>query len=144
MAKIIQHSGKHLYLLTWQLYQQLRHQDQDGMRAHGFASQTDFALLEVLHHLGPQSIKALGDRVRLTSGSITTAIQRLEKLDFIHRRPNPHDRRKTFIHLAQRGKAQLLPALEAQDRRLQDSFAALDAVERAEFARLCQKLAARI
>jgi MarR family 2-MHQ and catechol resistance regulon transcriptional repressor len=140
MAKIPLHSGKHLYLITWNLYQKLRQSDQATIKKSGFPSQTDFALLEILHRLGPQTIKALGDRVRLTSGSITTAIQRLEKQNYIHRRPNPGDRRQTFIHLAHHGRASLEHALEAQAQQLESAFAALESNERAEFARLCSKL----
>ncbi|MGB0185021.1 MAG: MarR family winged helix-turn-helix transcriptional regulator [Opitutales bacterium] len=140
MAKIPLHSGKHLYLIVWKLYQELSQSDQTSIKKSGFPSQTDFALLEILHRLGPQTIKALGDRVRLTSGSITTAIQRLEKQHYIHRRPNPGDRRQTFIHLAHHGRASLELALEAQARHLESAFAALDPDERAEFARLCMKI----
>ncbi|CAI8257392.1 MAG: HTH-type transcriptional regulator MhqR [Opitutia bacterium UBA7350] len=140
MGKILQNSGKHLYLLIWKLYQQLNQTDHDNLRKTGFRSQTDFALLEILFHLGPQTIKALGDRIHLTSGSITTAIQRLEKQGFIHRRPNPNDRRQTFIHLAHRGRDSLEYALQEQARLLESSFRSLDGEERAHFARLCMKI----
>lgn len=140
MAKIPLHSGKHLYLLVWKLYQQLSHTDHLNLRKTGFRSQTDFALLEILHHLGPQTIKALGDRVRLTSGSITTAIQRLEKQGYIHRRPNPGDRRQTFIHLAHKGRDSLEHALQQQALQLESHFQALDSEERTQFARLCMKI----
>ena len=39
---------------------------------------SDFAVLELLLHKGPQSVGEIGRRVDLTSGSITTAIDRLE------------------------------------------------------------------
>jgi MarR family 2-MHQ and catechol resistance regulon transcriptional repressor len=37
---------------------------------------SDFAVLEVLFHKGPQPVNVIGKRVLLTSGSITTAIDR--------------------------------------------------------------------
>lgn len=140
MSRIYQYSGKHLFIVMWKLQNRLNQTDEHCIQAAGFASQTDFALLEILHHLGSQTIKALGDRVRLTSGSITTAIQRLEKNGYIHRRPNPHDRRQTFIHLSYNGRESLKPALEQQSQQLEKAFAALEPAERAEFARLCEKL----
>lgn len=140
MAKIPLHSGKHLYLLVWKLYQQISQSDIVTLQQNSFRSPTDFALLEILHRLGPQTIKALGDRVHLTSGSITTAIQRLEKQGFIHRRPNPGDRRQTYIHLAHHGRDSLEHALEEQAQQLESHFQALEPEERAQFARLCMKI----
>lgn len=122
------------------MYQSLSKIDQQCIREAGFASQSDFAILEILHHLGPQSIKKIGDRIRLTSGSITTAIQRLEKKGYIHRSPDPNDHRQTFIHLAHLGRIHLEPTLEQQAQQLDAAFASLEPAERAEFARLCEKL----
>mgnify|MGYP000579231237 CR=1 FL=1 len=53
--------------------------DRQSMKRCGFASLSDFAVLEVLRQQGPQPVKSLGEKVMLTSGSITTAVQRLEK-----------------------------------------------------------------
>ena len=39
---------------------------------------SDFAILEALLHKGPQAVSELGRRIDLTSGSMTTAIDRLE------------------------------------------------------------------
>ena len=39
---------------------------------------SDFAVLEALLHKGAQPVNVIGKRVFLTSGSITTAIDRLE------------------------------------------------------------------
>src|SRR5437660_12305774 len=46
---------------------------------------SDFGVLEVLLHKGPQSVSEIGRRVDLTSGSITTAIDRLEKRGLVAR-----------------------------------------------------------
>src|SRR5207253_5408153 len=39
---------------------------------------SDFAILEALLHKGPQPVRELARRIDLTSGSMTTAIDRLE------------------------------------------------------------------
>jgi len=41
---------------------------------------TDFAALEALLHKGPLTISEIQDKVRLASGSMTAAVDRLEKL----------------------------------------------------------------
>jgi len=47
---------------------------------------TDFAALEALLHKGPLTITQIQDKVRLASGSMTAAVDRLEKLGLVVRR----------------------------------------------------------
>src|SRR3979411_3370498 len=53
---------------------------------------TDFAALEALLHKGPLTISQIQDKVRLASGSMTAAVDRLEKLGLIVRKGSPRDR----------------------------------------------------
>src|SRR5262245_50167161 len=46
---------------------------------------SDFAILEALLHKGPQSVRELGRRIDLTSGSMTAAIDRLESRHLVAR-----------------------------------------------------------
>jgi len=46
---------------------------------------SDFAVLEVLPHKGPQPVNIIGKKVMLTSGSITAAIDRLESRKLLRR-----------------------------------------------------------
>ena len=71
-------SGVHLWVVLWKAY--------DSLRAHAHRNiaelklgLSDFAVLEVLLHKGPLPVNSIGVRVRLTSGSITTAVDRLEQ-----------------------------------------------------------------
>src|SRR6266404_47973 len=68
---------------------------------------SDFAVLEVLLHKGPQSVGEIGRRVDLTSGSITTAIDRLEKRGLVARAAHASDRRARLVHLTGDGKARI-------------------------------------
>src|SRR5438270_13062306 len=54
---------------------------------------TDFAALEALLHKGPLTISEIQDKVRLASGSMTAAVDRLEKLGLVERKASPSDRR---------------------------------------------------
>src|SRR5215831_12121150 len=66
---------------------------------------SDFGILEALLHKGPQSVKELGRRIELTSGSMTAAIDRLEARRLIHRADHATDRRAWVIHLTPAGRA---------------------------------------
>src|SRR6266481_7319478 len=66
---------------------------------------SDFAILEALLHKGPQSVKELGRRTDLTSGSMTAAVDRLEARRLVTRADHATDRRAWVIHLTPEGKA---------------------------------------
>ena len=58
---------------------------------------SDFAVLEVLLHKGPTPVNTIGDRVHLSSGSITAAIDRLEQKSLVERCSDPSDRRRVWF-----------------------------------------------
>ena len=65
---------------------------------------TDFAALEALLHKGPLTISEIQDKVRLASGSMTAAVDRLEKLGLVVRKSSPNDRRARVVELTAQGK----------------------------------------
>src|ERR1700682_4216218 len=75
---------------------------------------SDFGVLEMLLHKGPQSVSEIGRRVELTSGSITTAIDRLEQRGLVARAAHASDRRARVVDLTPDGKA-LITLKEAEN-----------------------------
>ncbi len=65
---------------------------------------SDFAVLEALLHKGPLPINEIGKKVLLTSGSITVAVDRLEKKGLVERRAHGTDRRARIVHLTKEGR----------------------------------------
>src|SRR6266851_10138593 len=65
---------------------------------------TDFAALEALLHKGRLTITEIQDKVRLASGSMTAAVDRLEKLGLVVRKSSPSDRRARVVELTAKGK----------------------------------------
>src|SRR2546423_5225505 len=65
---------------------------------------TDFAALEALLHKGPLTISQIQEKVRLASGSMTAAVDRLEKLGLVARKSRPSDRRARVLALTTKGK----------------------------------------
>jgi len=48
---------------------------------------SDFAVLEMLLHKGPQPVNEIGRRIELTSGAITTAVIDSSRAAWSHARP---------------------------------------------------------
>ncbi len=82
---------------------------------------SDFAILEILLHKGPLPVNTLAERIGLTSGSGTTAIDRLEKRSLVERRPHASDRRTRVVHLTAAGRRLIGKAFERHAADMEDA-----------------------
>lgn len=73
---------------------------------------SDFAALEALLHKGPLTITEIQGKVMLASGSMTAAIDRLEKLGLVVRKATAKDRRARVVQLTPEGKRVALASFE--------------------------------
>ena len=97
-------SGVHVWLVLMKAHRSLvRHAERSIVALDMCIS--DFGVLEVLLHKGPQSVSEIGRRVALTSGSITTAIDRLAQRGLVARAAHASDRRARVVDLTPDGKA---------------------------------------
>ena len=101
---------------------------------------SDFAVLEVLLHKGPQPVNIIGKKVLLTSGSITAAVDRLESRKLIRRKSNPKDRRSRIVQLTETGQHFIERAFQKHALDLEETMAVLRSGERAELVRLLKKV----
>src|SRR5437868_10000681 len=67
---------------------------------------SDFGIMELLLHKGPQPVNEIGRRIDLTSGAITTAVDRLESRGLVARGAHPTDRRARIVRLTPKGQEQ--------------------------------------
>src|SRR6185312_14570513 len=65
---------------------------------------TDFQILEALLHKGPMPVNTIGKKLLLTSGSITTAVDRLVTKGYVARNDDPNDRRVRVVQLTKAGR----------------------------------------
>ena len=101
---------------------------------------SDFAILEALLHKGPQSVRELGRRIDLTSGSMTTAIDRLEARRLVARADHATDRRAWVIHLTPEGKALISKVFAGHQEAMERAMSGLSKTERATLTDLLKKL----
>ena len=102
---------------------------------------SDFAVLEALYHKGPLPVNEIGKKVLLTSGSITTAIDRLETRGLVERRSHGTDRRAKMVHLTKEGRKVIAKAYvdHAADME-QLASASLNRKERKTLIRLLKQI----
>ncbi|MGW1894745.1 MarR family transcriptional regulator [Streptomyces sp. NPDC002004] len=65
----------------------------------------------------------LADRARLTTGAVTGVLNRLEKADYIHRRPDPRDRRRVHVVMQESAQERILEVYGPFYERLRTLFA---------------------
>lgn len=57
----------------------------------------DFTSIDLLRETGPITAGELANKVGLTTGSVTSLVDRLEKVGYVRRERHPEDRRKVII-----------------------------------------------
>ncbi|MDE3199037.1 MAG: MarR family transcriptional regulator [Acidobacteriota bacterium] len=101
---------------------------------------SDFAVLELLLHKGPMPVNSLGRKVLLTSGSITTAVSRLETRNLVERKPHATDRRARIVELTPAGRKLIECAFTRHEQDMEKVMSVLKPAERTELIRLLKKV----
>lgn len=91
---------------------------------------TDFAALEAVLHKGPLTISEIQNRVLLASGSMTAAIDRLEKRGLVVRKFTSKDRRARIVELTKAGKEMAKTCFEKHAKDLEAVMSVLSAEEK--------------
>ncbi len=104
---------------------------------------SEFTIMEVLLHKGPLPVNTIGEKVLLTSGSMTAAVKRLENKGFVARIQDSSDGRVFNVHLTDSGREVIEAAFEKHASNLEMIAEVLTAKERNELVRLLKKLGCR-
>src|SRR5439155_16866580 len=131
-------SGTHLWLVLMKAHRTL-----ERLATRSIESEvclTDFAVMEMLLHKGPQPVNEIGRRVELTSGAITTAVDRLESRNLVTREAHPSDRRARIVRLTATGEEQAAKIFARHKAAMDLAASGLSKTERARLIELLKKL----
>lgn len=101
---------------------------------------SDFMVLEALLHKGPLTITAIQEKVLLASGSMTAAVDRVEKKGLVVRKTTPTDRRARLLELTAEGRRLAKALFEKHARDLETPMSALSEGEKQQLYTLLKKL----
>jgi MarR family 2-MHQ and catechol resistance regulon transcriptional repressor len=132
--------GIHLWLVLMKAYKAMESVDLKSIHSLGMGGISDFSILEVLLHKGPQQVSQIGRRVGLTSGSITTAVDRVEKKGWVTRSADPSDRRVVTISLTREGHEKIAQEIEVHAAVLETMASVLTHSERETLLSLLEKI----
>ena len=101
---------------------------------------TDFAALEALLHKGPLTISEIQDKVMLASGSMTAAVDRLEKMRLVVRKSTAKDRRARVVQLTPEGKRVATASFEKHAKDLEQVASILTEKDKTQLYESLKKL----
>jgi len=133
-------TGVHVFLVLWKAARAVEAYAEKSITDLEMCG-SDFAVLEALLHKGPLPVNEIGKKILLTSGSITVAIDRLEKRGLVERRAHGTDRRARIVHLTTEGK-KLITRIYGDHARDMEKLAAesLTKTDRKTLIRLLKKI----
>jgi MarR family 2-MHQ and catechol resistance regulon transcriptional repressor len=114
------------------------HTDRD-IRSHGL-NRTEFGVLEMLYHRGPQPLQQIGGKVLMSSGNITYVIDKLEKKGLCRRRASKEDRRLIYGEITDEGSRFIEDVFPAHTRCIEEATGGLTDEEKAIASVLLKKL----
>jgi len=132
-------SGTHAWLVLMKAFRVLAQHAEQSVRGAALAF-SEFTILEVLLNRGPLQVNDIGRRVNLTSGAITSAIDRLEERGLAQRSVDDADRRARVVSLTQAGRALIASTFDAHKARMDAVADTLTAKERRTLIDLLKKL----
>ncbi len=132
-------SGIHLWLVLWKATRTLEGIAQRHVEGLGLCL-SDFGVMEALLHKGPLPVNVLGAKVLLTSGSMTAAVDRLERRGLVGRHDDPNDRRARLVRLTADGRKLIRRMFASHAQAMETAASVLTVKERATLLSLLRKL----
>jgi len=132
-------SGTHLWLVLMKAHRTLERLATQSIESLEVCL-SDFGIMELLLHKGPQPVNEIGRRIALTSGAITTAVDRLEARGLVTRETHESDRRARIVRLTARGKEQAGRVFAGHKAAMDSAASGLSKTERAMLIELLRKL----
>ena len=132
-------TAPHIRLVLWKAAKAVETVDRASIADTGLQL-SEFQILEVLLNKGPLPVNTIGEKVLLTSGSMTAAANRLERKGLVRRVRDPADGRRLHVHLTGAGRKVIEQAYAAHARNLEQVAAVLTGAERDRLLELLKKL----
>jgi MarR family 2-MHQ and catechol resistance regulon transcriptional repressor len=133
-------SGVHVWLVIMKAFHALAaHAEKSLNLSQTGLGNSDFRVLEVLLHKGPLPVNTIGPKVWLTPGSISVAVDRLEKKALVTREYTD-DRRVRLVELTAKGRTLITKISREHAAAMEDVASVLPKGERLMLLQLLKKL----
>ncbi|WP_275262372.1 MarR family winged helix-turn-helix transcriptional regulator [Paenibacillus tepidiphilus] len=128
-----------LFVVLSKAYKSLMDQAVKDMKSHGLGS-AEFMVLEVLYHRTRIPLQQIGEKILVTSGSITYNIDKLEKRGLLKRVPCDDDRRVTYAEITDAGRELFDDIFPKHVATIHSMMGGLNGEEKQQVTELLKKL----
>ncbi len=132
-------NGTHVFLLVWKTYRALLAWSDVSKKRLNLCD-SDFRVLEALLHKGSRPVNVIGNKVDLTTGSITSAVDRLEERSLVVRKNHPEDRRIRVVELTAKGRRLIEKAYAQHELHMEEAVRGLTRDEKKTLVGLLRRL----
>jgi len=137
--KAAKSDGTHVFLVLRHAHRSLL-ADAEASLKRIHLCDSDFRVLEALLHRGPLPVNIIGRMVDLTTGSISSAIDRLESKWLVIRKHHPTDRRIRIVELTTKGRQLIEKAFAQHKVDMEKAVSNLSRAERGILVDLLKRL----
>jgi MarR family transcriptional regulator, 2-MHQ and catechol-resistance regulon repressor len=131
--------GTYVFQVLWKTYRTMHAIAEESKKKAGLGD-SDYRVLEALFHQGPLPVNTIGEMISLTTGSITTCIDRMEAKWLVARKNHPDDRRIRLVELTAKGRRLIEKAHAQCSNDMEDAVSLLTKEDRAALIDLLQRL----
>jgi MarR family transcriptional regulator, 2-MHQ and catechol-resistance regulon repressor len=128
-----------LFLVLQKTYRTMLARVEESKKKVGLGD-SDFRVLETLFHQGPLPVNVIGERIDLTTGSITTAVDRMEAKWLVARKYHPTDGRVRLVELTSKGRRLIEKACTQLTAEMDAAFASLSQAERRSLIEMLKRV----
>jgi MarR family transcriptional regulator, 2-MHQ and catechol-resistance regulon repressor len=131
--------GTYVFQALWKTYRTLLAIADENKKKAGLGD-SDYRVLEALFQNGPLPVNTIGEMIDLTTGSITTAVDRMESKWLVARKNHPEDRRVRIVELTAKGRRLVEKAHTQYSGAMEDAVSVLSREDRLALIDLLQRL----
>lgn len=91
---------------------------------------SEFGVLEMLHHKGPQAVQKVAEKILVSSGTVTYVIDKLQKKGLVERKKCDKDKRIYYVCLTEKGDILIQDIFEKHKVFLSELFQKLTEEEK--------------
>ena len=133
----------HLSKIIVEFYEKLSSWEDSVVRDTGLTT-AQAHTIEIVGHAGPIKMKDLAEKIGVTTGTLTVAVDRLEKKNLLVRKPHETDRRAFLIDLTEDGRAYFAQHHQFHLQMTREIVAGLTPEEQKLFAGILEKVLKQI
>jgi MarR family transcriptional regulator, 2-MHQ and catechol-resistance regulon repressor len=131
--------GTYVFQALWKTYRTLLAIADESKKKAGLGD-SDYRVLEALFQNGSLAVNTIGEMINLTTGSITTAVDRMEAKWLVARKNHPDDRRIRIVELTAKGRRLVEKAHAEYSSAMEDAVSVLSREDRLALIDLLQRL----